>query len=549
MTAELQKSEIKKTTVIAGLLVVGSHLVSPRTLEVLGTLINRIQPNCAVSLSFRDDKFPMIEGYTVHGVFDVEHLSIQINLERHMDEVRETIVDKNPAVSFRLLYWHALMDTIIHELHHGMKYMAATPEERSTILGTEALDTEAREFSTKLVEDLMLEGINMEPPAIVDDPMLAFELEGINDIFKNGDAEDKEWCQRQLNLVAENVAFEDAAGQKSFTYKAFIRSLSNRKDNPKWDDVVVAHVEVVQPAQTQDVAITSLIEDTSLAEIPARGAGAVIPMSKVPIMDELPMDYDEFDPNQVANMFNSLVGDSIPGQILDLGTKHTMVAPVFKPAEAPVGTYMPPTWANPMRTGMTAPGVAAPGYMAPPVLPTLTIPPEQQKVIAEQVFARLFYQLFSKCGFNPTSQTTFDQPTGVLESAVRIDDIPGAMEIFIAYDCGDQATGLQTALPITNQGIHGFITKDKRLPGFSVWINRGGVKAQLKLLPQNPNSVYTSGELTGQLKKTAVSVRQEGKAIAWIVGETPQGQPSDYLWCFEMAPGGQLTYRWLKGAK
>lgn len=582
MSTETQKvAEVTKKPIapiiIGGVMVIGAHLISERLKAVTELLIAQVQPNIT-SLVFRDDKLPMAEGETVHGMFMADMLTCHINLERHMDEVREALVSHNPDASFHILYWDTLLVTIIHEFYHGYQYANAPAEEKATILGRENLSDEAQAYARELIEKLVLNNVNLEPPAIADEPMLAFELEGMLELHKaNIEGSKDPWLVKQIRLVSEKVAFEDTEGKKYFTYRNFIRATSKIKEDPRWDiqpdlTTTTAVVEVKPPVILENgVILDSLFnpsEDESFDDMVMDHVNDQAGSEEVSnyVIDQ---DFDsEADAIFMSMMGETggivsihMVGPADSNPVMPVETK-TYAAPAYVPppppnpvhVAAPVNTsavYTAPVWVNPGLNGTAAPANMGATWLKPEVLPVVTLTPQQQKLVAEQVFARLFYQLFSKCQFNAASQTSFDHPTGVLESTVRIDDIPGATSLFLSYDCGDQAiAGNYQTLPVTAEGIRGFITKDKRLPGFSVWINRGGVKAQLKMLPQNPNSVFPVGHhMAGQLKKSAQDVRVHGMAIAWVMAETPKGQNSEYLWCYEMAPGGQLVYRWLKDQK
>jgi len=567
VAAAAETTQTHSTPIIVGSLVVlGSHLVSQRMLEIVDLLANKITPNGVASINFRNDNTPTVNGETVFAKFFADSLSIMINIPKHLNEVYDSI-EAGTTASIKCLFWESMLISLAHEFFHAKSWLQAPEELKNTILGDEKHEKEAVAFSRRILEELIKSGENLEPSML--EPIVVEENNAIINLLSSDtddSAKDDVWLKKQARMIEEGTMFEDEDGNAYFTFASFMRSVSDNIDDPAWNTerkeaaattaVVVTPTEnTTEPEEKKTISEDLLKPQTSTqqyqveTDIPDQSQYQVEELPPVDMMDDFGMDNFSIE-NSMSLMFAQMESqhNEVPYNAVDtpkptaFSTTQNAYASVTAP-NIQQNAYVPEIWQN-NSTAM------APAAIQTSPTPAVTLQPvnmtkEQQIQTVEQVFARLFYNLFGKCDFNPAFPNSFGHPEGILENVIQITDIPGATQIFLSHDHGDQAVGMVMEEPITN-GIRGYITKSMRLPAYSLWVNRGGVKKQFKFLPQSPSKTYPAGHtLAGQLKPSAARVRNQGSAIAWVVEETPQGVPSNYLIAYEMDVGKPISWRWL----
>ena len=191
------------------------------------------------------------------------------------------------------------------------------------------------------------------------------------------------------------------------------------------------------------------------------------------------------------------------------------------PTENVAGTYQMPTL--PAEPAPSAPAQQEPWKSSiPPV--QITMAQQAQWQIIDQVFAKLFVHLVTKCGFNSTNGT-FD-PNGSLciHEPVSISEFPGAQEIFLGMDCGTgpnatftRNVGIFTD-PVNGNGcIKGWRSQAGN-PSYLLHMNGASGVTRIQMSMQNPTTSAPSAQLAAQ-----------GIPIAWVrICDAPQGTKPMY---------------------
>lgn len=556
------KQAAQRQILPCGIMIIGTELVSSKLLEIVQLIHQTVAPNEVACIRFRDDNLPVnAEGEKCHAKFDASAGTIVINTERHMDEVREAL-EAGQKASFRALYWETMLLTLGHEYNHAKLYLEADADIKDLLLGDEEHEEECTKLAKELLENLVKTGHDLEPPRVEEDPMMANEAKAfIDQVAQDGI---DPWILDQVRWMDEGLMFIDDDNRKYMKFKSLLHAVSDTPDDPAWDTPTNTRVEQVETVITNQASTAEQTHDdgnpVTLEQLfePPEATGT--------FSDEDEMVYAGMDADMDMGV---MIDTAFGGGMVDLTnpaataamnrtattiTNHagggaTVITPP-PPAAGATATiatgsdkYVPTPFINNAGNagGMGGPGLTPVVYNVPDIR---HIPiPDQQKIVVS-VCSLLFDHLFGKCGHNWANPAQpFLAPEAVMDGGVDISQIPNAELVFLEYDMGDQAIGLQTNIPC-NTGIKGYVSKNIRLPGFSLWLNRGGQKKQFKFLPQNPNSAYKTGQRQGQPTDSAMRAR-EGWAMAWLMEETPRGQLSKYVMVIEAPPGQQRTFRWM----
>jgi hypothetical protein len=144
--------------------------------------------------------------------------------------------------------------------------------------------------------------------------------------------------------------------------------------------------------------------------------------------------------------------------------------------------------------------------------PPCAMKPELMPEFLKVLWGRLYYVVFTKCGWAQTQQGfAFTNPMAVLDP-VPIDDIIkqfGADNFVMEYDTLN-AQG-QFAVEKCQGYVRGIIFKNSGLPGFEIYLNINGQRFKRTFVPQNPQKRNTQNAYS----KTAAEA-QQGHMIAWV---------------------------------
>lgn len=546
---------------IGGIIVHGHNLVSHRLLDMIGLFQDEFPGSGITNIMFRNDNEPKQGNDPVHAKFFPEIMGLVVNLSRHLTEIYKTIEADDNRINMRALWWHTMLITLLHEWKHAIQYTNAPLEERAfdKIFTKEAEEEAENWANTMLFELAKKPGNLLEMPDAKNCPMFWKFVKDFQDMVEGeADKDLEKWMITQKRMLDEGTIFEDTDNDQRFmSFRGYLRAISDDPDDESWNVNEGAAVTAQTEAAPTPVDASGFTPENAVLS-PAESEFIPSP----DISNENDMYVDVMLEAVIQSQMNAAnLNPPAPAAAPAVEPTSTETAPWETPAVAPQPlptpavtapqAYVPEVWQNNVSTAPVG-QYNQPGNVIPSVVqvPVVTLPADQQKMIVQAIFTRLFQHLFSKCMFNPVAPTSFDDPNAVLNYAVRIDDIPGSEQLVLSHDFGDQAItigqpgSVQERQPIGN-GLCGIIMKNTRLPSFSLRMNVGGLEKQWKLIPQNPNKTNKDGQLTA----SAVRVRQNGSAIAWVFEETARNMDNLVTMAFEQHSGQQMSMRWYPFAK
>jgi hypothetical protein len=502
-----QKSEM---ILVGGTTIHNSQFGSTKFFQVLSHILD-MEPNAGLyGIILDNTNNPKNRsGNPIYGIFIPDSMSIAINMVHHFNMAYDEGTKEKCTMSVKAITWHGLLLTILHEIHHAKRAVAAGEEKGKLTWGKE-VDAEAKKWAKARLFDVAKE-IDIEPPETDPffDPLYAEFRETL-------EGDESEVSIFQKRLYDENIILSDEKVSEEpidiLQLKEYLRLSSDDKDDPSWN---------------KEPDVDFINKDDAEGEIPILPEGAILPKWT---------DFNDFIVDEVIPYTEEVsmlgtVGEAqtvIPTAPTDNQTPW--VNPVVNALETGAGTLTPTTTQG--NEGERTTG--QPIRINPP-----TISKEEQEAIVKIVNMRLYEQIFTKCGFDPNANTSFVNAGAVLEP-VAIGDIPNVGQVFLTMDVVDQLNQRQNDVPIVDT-IKGQVFTPSNLPGYWLWLNVNGLKAKRILVPQNPNKKNQMGYAT-QYAQNA----RKGWAVMWFIADKDSSflKPgeSNMKAKIETKPQGPTTY-------
>jgi hypothetical protein len=149
----------------------------------------------------------------------------------------------------------------------------------------------------------------------------------------------------------------------------------------------------------------------------------------------------------------------------------------------------------------------APAAAAPAGLPQTGLDLHQTAEIVKGVYGKIYQHIFTQCGFLINSDVAFANPEAATTMPIALTD--QEKQVVVRCDCQTEMGQWAPNTPTTN-GLRGSISKDAKLPMYTIFINEGGVEKCRRLVPQNPAKM-----VAGQFTKPALAARG-GSQILYV---------------------------------
>ena len=537
------------------------------------------------------EKTPMNEsGFPIMAMLFPSTMTVTIYLQHHWKGCIDIILnDKENKMAIRALVWYNVLLSFFHELCHARALAEGlasgalkSPED---MIWTQDHEDGASLYAQNQLRELAKQ-VDTEIPA--DDPMFG---SAINEFLKAIEERQESWAKAQRYMVSKGLvcSTETESGEQVdiSSFKEFMRMsclTDEEREDKSWNtngtsfiinkDKMPEAIETIipppaatlgQPAMGKPDICTQCSEPTCLPACPINTPGqpAAPVMAQAPTVAPVEYGYNEYAEGGDEPEWNSAEGDfGYPDEGMPIQPAAILQTPIVQPA--PLNQPVAPTVApalvmptaqpmtpavggpiNPVLAALNNPnsGTAPQNANMPPSCPILDIPVEQTKAIVQTVLMRLFYHVFTKCGFNNTALTSFTNPGAVFDP-VHIGDIPNANKIFLSMDLAADAEGHKhNDTPIVDS-IKGQVFSNSGLPGYWLHLNVNGRKMKRTIVPQNPQKTNNNGALTPM----ALRVRNEGWTVMWVISEAYEGVPglevSKMVAKMECRPGQQPTFTW-----
>jgi hypothetical protein len=192
-------------------------------------------------------------------------------------------------------------------------------------------------------------------------------------------------------------------------------------------------------------------------------------------------------------------------------------------------------------------------------LPPHALTGEQMSAIIREVYMRLYYFCFDKCGWQmPLPPAVLQDTTGTLcadgfhrdvrqavQGGFSVADIPGVNQLIYQYRSTHASTGQLSKIPADGMirgwiatGVDAGTTRPKNIPCFNLYLNvKTGEAIKRVFIPQNPYKIKN-----GRYTDTAMKA-QNGDRLAYIFNgddRIPQNDPRKYVGDIK---NGQLTIK------
>ena len=428
-----------------------------------------------------------------------------VNLMAHWTDTLKEVVKPSCNMRADQILWFNLLITIIHELKHCSDLRECS----DNIAKFEALEDHAQDWAYEALFQLAADGIDIEMPDMLDDPTFGEPMTSLYEEIMTGG---EDWHKIQEGLINDGLILR-AENVKFSTFRDYLKATDPQAERI-WVEVLDQVEDCLEEtASCEGAAISDLAEVATNAEniqiipkaaMPAPGAEVVLDhpitpepttlVTEVPVVaGDAPADVIE-EPIQPSN--TEQAGDDMPEFLNPNEAPPAPAAAAASPAAAVV--------ASPIG-GTAAPGpVAAKTVQTAATNPALTVEPStlsvpEQLAVMDQVYYRLYMNMFNKCGFQINSDRGFTSPMAILEP-IFIGDIPGVEQLVISYDSYNAMGQVENHLPLYNKvadgresipdgHIKGSLTKNNEAPAYIIYVNVGGKLQKRSLRPQNCNKM------------------------------------------------------------
>jgi len=515
---EIKQLPIEVVANVGNVSIHNADMISGKLLFFLQHVFGKVEPNNSnggahtiSSVHFLTDGYPKKNKKSVMAIIYPEIMSILINMKKHFDAAEEYIktAEDNQA-SLRCILWHNLLVSVLHEIHHA-KIMATAQQEGKSkyrISWTEELEMEATEFAVRRIIDIA-KTFPIEPPTNEEDPYFGSLIAE----FRQSIEESEEaWAVQERELYDKNIIARGIGPNEEvvdiLSFKEFLRlSCDDEKDvnDTAWNSqpnlfVTPEFQQTVQPMSTLPPAQPQppvIIDDGDVYEY----------YDDLDTLEDLPIDGMDNVP--VAEPQPALNSNQLPPV-----PEPTTMAPNNVGTFPQVNQFQQPVGTGPAQH---------------------VLPPEEIMAILKEVYMRLYYHIFTKCGFNPQAPTSFTNP-GAIFDPVNIGDIPNVDKLIKGMDITDAEGNRVNQAPVNGQ-IKGVVFNESKLPGYWIWINCGGQLRKRTIVPQNPEK----RDGNGNLKANAVKARQ-GHRIAYVLANKTDFEPSSTKVLISTPPNGATEY-------
>ena len=519
--------ELEKQATPSEMIVIGStsihntQLVSKEFLGILEYILVKMEPEHTLFSIVLDNTSGLKdgEGEPLYAQLMPKTHSVIISLLHHFNSAYDTIseIDEKMGycpVAIRTVIWHSLLITIFHEIHHAKRYA-----ENVDIEWTDEEEGAANDYADWRIEALAKECI-IELPAKEDDTFFFKTLIELREVLTDAK---EEWADHQVRMFDEGIVSStkgiDEEGVDIMTFKEFIRLQSTDPKNADWAKTLMP--EIIPTG-------TPLPDTTSVGPTPEMAAAALC------------HDNTDVGVPWVEGNNDGDIMDQFANEIL---TPSSQVAPT-ETMVLPITTFngvKPENFSNPVTAAMAGGGTVTSGVpggqqgdqaLVKVTPPTISL--AEQMEIVKTINMRLYVHIFTKCGFNPVSPTSFDNP-GAIGEPVFVGDIPNIQQIFLSMNTVDTKGVRQNDVQISDQ-IKGQVFSKSGLPGYWLYLNTGGFKVKRVLVPQNPNKMKN-----GAIAPYAQNARN-GWAVCWFIGNHPITGAGQMMAKIETQPSGVMTY-------
>ena len=507
------KSEM---ALFGGISIFNTQLISAKLLHIIEYIFTVMEPDSGLfSLIMDGDGKPIQGKEPVMAMLFPDSKSAVFNLKFHFAEAQSIVTkDVKNRMSLRAMLWYNLLISIFHEIHHSKLLLASDV----VVKWTDELEEEATTFARGRIIDLA-KVCSIEMPTNDEEPLFVMGFEIWRQELEKSKSKAK-YVKFQKRLYDENIicstTLEDDEIIDIHSFREFLRQgcdTKEEREDASWNaeatSIYVHKTDMTSPDGAIIMEKQEIKPPGSIREAIEDG------------------DYDNEDMEPPDGI---VVVDS-PGPASN----------VYQPGAAAIISPNSQPFVNPVMANMGTEGIITPTAGQPAgapaaieTAPTLDIPLPETLAIVKMVYMRIYTHLFTKCGFNPTSGTSFDNPDAVYEP-IHIGDIPNANKVFLAQDITNIAGARQDKVPIIDQ-IKGQRFKKSGLPGYWLWLNVNGSKRKRCVVPQNPNKIKNGAPTT-----MSARVRQ-GWAVMWVIADGINGAESEMKVKVETQPGGATTY-------
>lgn len=549
-TAKLAPAVRKPHIMNCGIAVSGAEFLPPKMLAIMDYFYSKMRPDTGVvAIIIRNDGRPTGDlGKAYPWAY-----SITLNVPFHLDRVWAKLSKKDFGLNLKDAVWLALLETWLHEtIHVEMAHSDEEWFEAFVAAGDEKDIAETEKVVKEIAREMLIElarTVDIEGPAISDMGALAGVL-----MEKFMKQKDSDLIKRSEIMLEQGLVYKDETDKGKTVYHKTIRSfvrncLVPSGNDEDWDNVNLVKLSFqMENGETVEAQAEAVINAADALGMPAPGTSS----------DDVEEDVSP-DMEAVAQAFGEAVGEQIAGAavVAPAVAPHAEipgVVPVNAAGQAAVNAQAAPI-VQPVVSDVAGGHVAAPAaeefqlpaHIAAPTqtvannmapqpqaqptteLPKLEIPVEKIKGCLQEVYQRLYNNMFLKCGWSVNPQTGryhFPQPYAITASW-QLSDIltrwgcDGLIVEYTSYAEGQQVTAQTKAQTrYTFDGnVRGFVYGEKNLPAIELFLNIGGHRIMRRLIPQNPdkvvNNAYTKGaEMAGA-----------GNAILYVFTDATQDRP------------------------
>ena len=479
--------------------VFGHEHVSKKELIILAHCLNIVDfdaynPHGVKSVVFRVDNRPKDR----FAECEPNSGSITVNLMKTFSSAMETAFDREEGVSVQAIYHRNMIMNFLHEIHH-INFMRLECE-----LNT-AQTQEAEELAADWsIEKLMYlnDRVNLEPGPYTENPFLSRQIDEM--LRANND----EFGAKQRCLLANEtmVEFEETETTRAttFNFREYVYVLYTETDFEhkaaiNGDDPILANILTINNNTT--ALISSPTEAVKEAKRALTKEEVGMAYGFIPAMHGFPAEApavgglhkEVFDPADYDLDMSDVV-DDLDG--IEPPDNYEEINPGYDDETPEMSRPMPPPTPQPAVQQVVK------------QVPHNNHTMKTAGPIIQGVYRKIFTHVFMACRPLLNSDLGFEYPEGV---TIPIMLTQPELDVVVGCDGIDEQGRWHSNMSTLN-GLRGNITKNQKLPQYTLYINVGGELMKRVLIPQNVNSRYPNG----QFKPVALAARG-GDRIMWIM--------------------------------
>jgi hypothetical protein len=523
-----------------GTMLVGAELIGEKLMGLVIEILANHADASVACIEFRNDNYPADADGPVFAMAYADTHSFAVNLEQCWHSACVDASKGEEPLGFLGMLWINVLSAVGHELDHldiagidRVEYEKMRVDDKLVI----ALEESAAE--TAKTEILRLARVvDTEIPAAEGLGWFGIKLMGL---FTTDSTKDLDWVLKLQKDMENGIVYNDGEDRQCFTFRDFIKKAHDPEGKTgNWEQPTTA-VNLSAELETGEIitAQAEPVEEVKVEVIPVAEAAEVVAAEEVPqtmfvgagttVGDEGPDvvmadGVDAAGAPTIVMAAEPTAMEALAAANPTLPAADTVAAQATAVAAPDTGiTEVPlPTTVVAAQAANTPPAQATPAttYEQHPCTLDLAIAPQ----VMESLWKTLYHHIFTKCGWQQdptTGKFFFSNAAGVLEfvSIQHIIDSHGAQNFVMECD-GQSAVGAShEGINCTTGMVKGFVSSDKGLPCYNIYLNINGQRIKRSFIPQNPEKMNASNAYSPPALEA-----QQGHMIAWIMkGEVADG--------------------------